>query len=131
MSSPVSSTQDSPRRRREIAVRGQLEKISRAQGITQRNNIQSLQMLVEGAADRVQHLERGLDERRAVRSGLKKGGHALQVLTSSLSEFINAYPGIRDISRGANDHYGGLVIGTLSVLLQVSIRFIFLGRSRD
>ena len=119
MSPPVSSTEDTPRRRREIAVREQLEKISRAQGITQRNNIQSLQSLVEDAAEGVQRLETGLNERRAVRSVFKKGGHALQVLTSSLSEFIKAYPGIRDISKGADEHYGALVIGTLSVLLQV------------
>ena len=119
MNPPVSSTGDTPRRRREIAVREQLEKISMKKGITQGNDIQSLQRLVEGAADRVQQLERGLDERRAVRSVFKKGGHALQELTSSLSEFIKAYPGIRDICKGADEHYGGLVIGSLSVLLQV------------
>ena len=119
MSPPVSSTEDSPRRRREIAVREQLEKISRAQGILQSNNIQSSQTLVEGAADGVQQLERELDERRAVRSVFKKGEHALQVLTSSLSEFIKVYPGISDICKGADDRYGALVIGSLSVLLQV------------
>lgn len=131
MNPPVSSTEDNPRARRETAILEKLKKNSKAQGVTQNNeqenNIQSLQKLVEGAARKVQQLEEGLDKRRALRCGLKKGGHALQVLTSSLSEFVKAYPGIGDISKGANAHYGGLVIGTLSVLLQVYTFTLFLG----
>lgn len=128
MYSPVSTTTtDDHQRRREEELIKNLAQISNQQRITQEKDIKSLQRLVSDAVEDVKRNGKELDERRATRTLFSKSGNGLQKLTSSLSMFLKAYPGISDLSKGADCHYGGMVIGALSLLFQVRFT-VFLGK---
>ena len=127
MNSPVSTTAGDQRKRREEAIIRALTQISNQQKITQEKDFKSLQRLVSDAVQDVKRYGEELDERRATRNLFKKSGNGLQKLTSSLAMFLKAYPGLSDLSKGADNHYGGMVIGALSLLFQVRFT-LFLGK---
>lgn len=130
MVSPVSSTEDDPQARRKAVILQELSRISKQHKITLDEDVISLQNLVEVTVGEAQRLSKGLDKRRATRTVFGKSGNALQKFTSTFSQFLKAYPGISDLSKGANAHYGGMVVGTLSLLFQVRASHILLWKGR-
>ena len=126
MDLPVSTAADDHRQRREEAIVKELAHISKQQEITQEKDLKCLQRLVEAAAENVKRQGKELDERRATRNIFSKSGNGLQKLTSSFSTFLKAYPGISELSKSADSHYGGMVVGALSMLFQVRKFTLFL-----
>ena len=119
MVSPVSTAEDDPQTRRKAVILQELNRISKQQKITPEQDAMSLQNLVESTVGEAQRLSKGLDNRRKTRTVFAKSGNALQKFTSTFSQFLKAYPGISDLSKGADAQYGGMVVGTLSLLFQV------------
>ena len=102
---------------REAAIRAKLEKLSKQQNVT--TDSKALQVLADYAVDEVQEQKTKLDERRKARAHFARSGNALQKFMSTLSQFLKAYSGLIDVANGVDNQYGGLVIGALSVLVQV------------
>ena len=59
-------------------------------------------------------------ERQSTRH--RKAGVGLQKFLSTFGEFLESYAGIVEIVKGADQQYGGLAYGTLSILLSVAVR---------
>lgn len=55
------------------------------------------------------------------REGARKIGKGLQSFLCRFSDFLEAYSGIVEMMKGADQQYGGLAYGTLSLLLSVSV----------
>ena len=78
-----------------------------------------LQKLVEESTSHVSLARTKLLERRRGRNFFKRRGNSLQKFLSSLSQFLKAYPGLSDISKGADAQYGSLISGSLLLLVRV------------
>lgn len=109
---------------REAYIRERMEKFRLEYGISS-DEISldhiGLQKLVEESTSHVSLARTKLLERRRGRNAFKRRGNSLQRFTSSLSQFLKAYPGLSDISKGADAQYGSLISGSL--LLLVRVRF--------
>lgn len=114
----MSAAEDDRREIRKTKILKELTEISEQQNITQKD-FKSLEKLVEDAVKNVKLLGKGLDKQRAARSIFGKSGNALQKFTFNFSTFLKAYSGISELSKGADSHYGGMVVGALSLLFQV------------
>ncbi|KAL8790409.1 MAG: hypothetical protein Q9195_006365 [Heterodermia aff. obscurata] len=79
-----------------------------------------LQKLAEQSTRQVSIARTKLLERRRGRNFFKRSGNSLQRFASSLSQFLNAYPGLSDISKGADAQYGSLISGSLLLLFRIA-----------
>ena len=107
---------------REAYIRERMEKL-RVQYQISLDDISAdengLQKLAEQSTAQVSLARKKLLERRRARNFFKRSGNSLQKFISSLSQFLKAYPGLNDISKGADAQYGSLISGSLLLLVRV------------
>ena len=109
-------------RNREAYIRERMEKLRMKYKISSDDisaNGNGLQKLAEQSSTQVSLARTKLLERRRRRNAFKRSGNSLQRFISSLSQFIQAYPGLSDISKGADAQYGSLISGSLLLLFRV------------
>ena len=109
-------------RNREVHIRERMEKFCAEYRISLDEiaaDENALQKLAEQSTKQVSLAKTKLLERRRLRNVFKRKANSLQKFTSSLSQFLKAYPGLSEISKGADAQYGSLISGSLLLLVRV------------
>ncbi|KAL8775344.1 MAG: hypothetical protein Q9209_000351 [Squamulea sp. 1 TL-2023] len=114
MSAPVPIANEDRQKKREAEINKRLEKISKQQKVEQ-----DAEKLAYYAMEQKQQEKSKLDERRLDRHCIAKRTTALQEFMSTASEFLKAYSGLNEVTKGVDSQYGGLVSGALSVFFQI------------